>query len=344
MNHPAPPSFGFRWLTPGVFLVPALVLGSAVLRGGLLLTPHFTGRALPPAQWASPQVWGSELVAIVAGALLAVWAMQGATRLWVALRAVAGGVVAGLLEAFAVTAWRSSLPKLGDEAWWQVAPSLSLAEAGAQLAYWSVPLSAALGLSSIALVLPASEAAKRGSLDGVDNAAAPAGAWLLSSGALGLWLLRETPLAPLAGAAVALGAVSLLAAQVRAEERVGWLRRVQAGLEPNVHVDERAPSLAGVQPLVAELDASGVGRSGVAVHRAPSRGKGYRAGEGAGTPLARVPLDERPLRTAWGARLDAKGHASLGQLALGLGATLGLGLAAALVPFAIAVALRVLPH
>lgn len=344
MNHPAPPSSGFRWLTPGVLLVPALLLGGAVLRGSLLLTSRFTGRALPPAEWVSSTVWGSELIALVVGALFAIWAMQGATRGWVVLRAVAGGLVAGLFEVFVVQLWRSTLPKVGDDFWWQIAPDLAKAEAGAHLTYWSVPMSVALGLSSIVLVLPAAEAAKRGSLDGVDRTAAPAGAWLLASGAIGLVLLRETPLTPLAGLAVALGAFYLLAAQVRAEERLGWLRRVQAGLEPNVKIDERAPSLGGVRPLVAEVDASGVVRSGVAMHRAPARGKGYRAGEGAATPLARVPLDDRPLRTAWGSPLDAAGRTSIGQIALGFVATLGLGLGSALVPFAVALAMRVLPH
>lgn len=343
MIYPVPPSSGYRWLTPGVLLAPAFVLGGAVLRGSLLLTSRFTGRALPASLWGSGTVWGTELAALVVGALLAVWAMQGATRGWVALRAVAGGLVAGLLEVFLVTVWRPLSPAPAA-AGWQGASSLALADGGAHLAYWSVPLGVALGLSSLALVLPAAEAAKRASLDGVDNAAAPAGAWLLASGAIGLWLLRLTPLAPLAGLAVALGALYLLAAQVRAEERVGWLRRVQAGLDPNVAVDERASTLAGVRPLVSEVDASGVGRSGVAMHRAPSRGKVYRAGEGAGTPLARVPLDGRPLRTAWGLRLDAEGRGSFAQLALGLGATLGLGLAAALVPFAVALALRSLPR
>ncbi len=342
MTNPAPPSFGYRWLTPGVLLVPALVLGGAVLRGGILLTPRLAGRGLSTGLLNTPTVWGSEAVAIVAGAALSLWAMHGASRLWVTLRALAGGLLAGLLELFVVTLWRAPLPAAGQDEWWRVAPTLPLAEAGAHLAYWSVPLGFALGLSSLALVLPASEAARRASLDGVDNAAAPAGAWLLAAGGLGLWLLRETPLTPLAGAAFALGALFLLAAQIRAEERVGWLRRVQAGLEPDVQVDERA-TLGGVRPLVAEVDASGVGRSGVAMHRAAARGKIYRSGDGARTPIARVPLDERPLRTAWGMRLDAAGRASFGQLVLGLGATLGLGLASAGLPLALAYFLHRLP-
>ncbi|HEU4532681.1 MAG TPA: hypothetical protein VFS00_01140, partial [Polyangiaceae bacterium] len=289
MHHTAPPSFGFRWLTPGVLLVPALLLGGALLRGSLLLTSPFTGRGLSTGFLHVTPVWGSEALAVGVGAALSLWAMHGAGRLAVAWRVVAGGLVAGLLELFVVTLWRAPLPSAGQDEWARLAPALPLAEAGAHLAYWSVPLGLALALSALPLVLAAAEAARRGSVDGVDNAAAPAGAWLLGAGGLGLWLLRATPLTPLAGAAFALGALLLLAAQIRAEERVAWLRRVQAGLEPNVVVDEGGAALGGVRPLVAEVDASGVGRSGVAVHRGPGRGKAYRAGEGARTPLVRVP-------------------------------------------------------
>lgn len=340
MTSPAPPSSGLRWLTPGVLLVPALVLGGIVLQGSVMSSPAFTGRALEPAQWGSPVVWGSKLLAIVAWALLALWATRGPTRVAVVARAAAGGLLAGLLELAVVTLWGSLLPTPGQDAWGQVAPSLPLAAAAAYLRYWSIPMNVALGLGALALVLPAAEATKRASLDGVDNAAAHAGAWLLASGAIGLWLLKSTPLAPLAGLAVALGAFALLAAQVRTEERVGWLRRVQAGLEPGVTVDEDASSLAGVKPLVAEIDLSGVARSGVVVHRGPARGKAYRAGEGARTPLARVPLDDRPLRTAWGALVDAQGRASLGQIGLGFVSIFGFGLAGALAPFALALVLR----
>ncbi|MCU0683758.1 MAG: hypothetical protein MUF34_16205 [Polyangiaceae bacterium] len=342
MTHKAPPSFGFRWLTPGVILVPALLLGGALLRGSLLLTSRFTGRGLSTGFLQLAPVWGSELLAVGVGTALALWAMHGQTRLAVTSRVVAGGLVAGLVELFVVTMWQAPLPSAAHDEWARLAPALPLAEAGAHLSYWAVPLGVALALSSLPLVLPAAEALRRGSVDGVDNAAAPAGAWLLSAGGLGLWLLHSTPLTPLAGAAFALGALLLLAAQIRAEERVGWLRRVQAGLEPNVVVDEGGAAHGGVRPLVAEVDASGVGRSGVAVHRGRGQGKVYRAGEGPRTPLVRVPLDGRPLRTAWGLRLDARGQTSFGQFALGLGTTLGLGLASASLPLVLAFALKVL--
>jgi hypothetical protein len=320
-------------LTPGAVLVPVLALGGAVLRGSVLYTFVFTDPSSRATLLGSPPVWGSELLALAAFVALALWAAHGETRGWVACRAVAGGLVAGLLEWFVVALWRAPLPVAGQADWSRLGPSLPLAAAGAQLTYWAVPIGVALGASALAAVLPAAAAARRVSHDGLDQVAASAGAWLLAAGVTGLAMLRSTPASPLAGVAFAAGAALLLVAQVRSEGRLAWLRRVQAGLEPDVEVEQGAAApVGGVRPLVAELDASGVGRWGVAVHRGAAQGKAYRAGGGPRTPLARVPLDDRPLHTAWGQRIDAEGGASFAHLALGLGATLRRGVAAAIVP------------
>ena len=308
----AVPHFGARLFTP-----PGVAAMIAAM-GAELLLAHSLLLLLP----ASPERLRVVGVASVAGMLLSAALVRVASRARDATMALvwcaAGGAALGWAEAAIVGGASAFVRQLAWPA--VVLASIQSATSGTML---FLPIGLTLGLACAVIVVPAARAHAAPSFDSVDRLVAAGGAWLATLGLLLAYLGSGSALSLLAGGATLVGVVLTLTGQVRTEDRVAWLRRVQAGHEPRFVIDARDDATGGAPPLVADLDTS-LQSDGVLLAVDPAR-PGYRSAD-LRLPLATVPLDAaEPLPTAWGGRLDAAGHcASTAGLVRRMGATVAL--------------------